>query len=67
MRDLPDGRRFANDSRGFLYLIDSKNQPHVYADVGTTFPLSVYRRLESGFIGFVHHPEFATKDRKSVV
>ncbi len=33
VRDLPDGRRFANDSRGFLYLIDSNNQPHVYADV----------------------------------
>ncbi len=27
VRDLPDGRRFANDSRGFLYLIDSNNQP----------------------------------------
>src|SRR5882724_10191140 len=33
VRDLPDGRRFANDSRGFLYVIDSNNQPHVYADV----------------------------------
>ncbi len=60
MRDLPDGRRFANDSRGFLYWIDSNNQPHVYADVGTVFPLSVYLRLQSGFIGFVFHPEFAT-------
>src|SRR5204863_7994278 len=30
VRDLPDGRRFANDSRGFLYLIDSNNQTHVY-------------------------------------
>src|SRR5262245_28976891 len=29
VRDLPDGRRFANDSRGFLYRIDSNNQPHV--------------------------------------
>ena len=29
-------------------------------DVGTIFPLSVYSRLESGFIGFVFHPEFAT-------
>src|SRR3954468_11078965 len=29
VRDLPDGRRFANDSRGFLYRIDDKNQPHV--------------------------------------
>src|SRR5581483_12429563 len=33
VRDLPDGRRFANDSRGFLYLIDANRQPHVYADV----------------------------------
>src|SRR5262249_46092149 len=60
VRDLPDGRRFANDSRGFLYLIDSKNQPHVYADVAATFPHAVYNRLESGFIGFIFHPEFAT-------
>ena len=45
VRDLPDGRRFANDSRGLLYRIDANNQPHVYADVGATFPLSVYRRL----------------------
>jgi glucose/sorbosone dehydrogenase len=60
VRDLPDGRRFANDSRGLLYLIDSSNQPHVYADVAAAFPLGVYNRLESGFIGFVFHPEFAT-------
>jgi hypothetical protein len=60
VRDAPDGRRFANDSRGLLYLIDANNQPHVYLDVGATFPLSVYGRLESGFIGFVFHPEFAT-------
>src|SRR5262245_29539468 len=39
VRDLPDGRRFANDSRGFLYLIDASNQPHVYADVAAVFPL----------------------------
>jgi hypothetical protein len=59
VRDLPDGRRFANDSRGFLYLLDGSNPPRVYADVGATFPLAVYNRLESGFIGFVFHPEFA--------
>jgi hypothetical protein len=59
VRDLPDGRRFANDSRGFLYLIDSNNQPHVYANLAATFPLAVYNRLESGFIGFTFHPEFA--------
>src|SRR5262245_18875587 len=59
VRDLPDGRRFANDSRGFLYLIDANNQPRVYANVGAAFPNAVYNRLESGFIGFVFHPEFA--------
>jgi hypothetical protein len=59
VRDLPDGRRFANDSRGLLYRIDSSNQPHTYFDVGAVFQLSV-KRLESGFIGFVFHPEFAT-------
>jgi hypothetical protein len=59
VRDLPDGRRFANDSRGFLYLLDRNNQPSVYADVAAVFPFAVYNRLESGFIGFDFHPEFA--------
>jgi hypothetical protein len=59
VRDLPDGRRFANDSRGILYLIGRDNEPRVYADVGAAFPNAVYNRLESGFIGFVFHPEFA--------
>jgi hypothetical protein len=58
VRDLPDGRRFVNDSRGFLYLLDG-DRPTVYADLRATFPLSVYNRLESGFIGFDFHPEFA--------
>jgi hypothetical protein len=58
VRDLPDGRRFANDSRGFLYLI-SNNKPQVYANTAEAFPYAVYNRLESGFIGFVFHPEFA--------
>ena len=43
VRDLPDGRRFANDSRGMLYLIDAKNQPQLYLDVGAIFPLWVKR------------------------
>jgi hypothetical protein len=60
VRDLPDGRRFANDSRGLLYLIDSNNQPHVYADVAAAFPMATFKNLESGFIGFVFHPQFAT-------
>jgi len=59
VRDLPDGRRFANDSRGLLYLLDANNQPHVYTNVGEAFPNAVYNRLESGFIGFAFHPDFA--------
>ena len=39
VRDLPDGRRFANDSRGFLYLLDRNNQPSVYANVGAGVPV----------------------------
>src|SRR5207237_2168131 len=42
VRDLPDGRRFVNDSRGFLYLIDSNNEPHVYSELSATFPNAVY-------------------------
>jgi Glucose / Sorbosone dehydrogenase len=59
IRDSPDGRRFANDSRGFLYLIDADNQPHLYADLAAAFPYCDYDGLESGFIGFAFHPEFA--------
>jgi hypothetical protein len=59
VRDLPDGRRFTNDSRGLLYLLDRENRPSVYLDFGALFPHAVYNRLESGFIGFTFHPEFA--------
>ena len=59
VRDLPDGRRFANDSRGFLYLLDGGNPPSVYANVAEAFPFAAYNRLESGFIGFDFHPDFA--------
>jgi hypothetical protein len=59
VRDLPDGRRFANDSRGFLYLLDEDNEPTVYANMAEAFPFAIYTRLESGFIGFDFHPEFA--------
>jgi hypothetical protein len=58
IHDLPDGRRFVNDSRGLLYRLDG-NKPSVYANVGAAFPLAVYNRLASGFIGFDFHPEFA--------
>ena len=59
VRDAPDGRRFANDSRGILYILNGSNPPSVYVNVAQAFPLSVYLRLESGFIGFTFHPEFA--------
>jgi len=59
VKDSPDGRRFANDSRGLLYLLDANNKPTVYADVGAAFPNAIYNRLESGFIGFAFHPDFA--------
>src|SRR5262245_8995363 len=58
VRDLPDGRRFANDSRGFLYLVDG-DKTSVWADVAAVFPHAFYARLESGFIGFDFHPDFA--------
>ena len=59
VRDLPDGRRFVNDSRGRLYLVDRSNQVSTYADVAAAFPHAVYNRLVSGFSGFTFHPEFA--------
>lgn len=59
VRDLPDGRRFVNDSRGVLYLLRDEQPPQVYADVAAAFPRAVYNRLESGFISYAFHPEFA--------
>ena len=56
VRDVPDGRRFANDSRGRLYLLENGKPPAVYADMAAAFPFAVYNRLESGFIGFPSRP-----------
>src|SRR5438445_12896939 len=47
VRELPDGRRFANESRGFLYLIEQNNRPQVYADVSEPYATSLYNRLAS--------------------
>jgi hypothetical protein len=58
LRELTDGRRFVNDSRGFLYLLDRDNRLSVYADLAAALPFAVYNRLESGFICFDFHPEF---------
>lgn len=57
VRDLPDGRRFVNDARGFLYLLEG-DQPSLYVDVGAAFPLTSYITLAGGFVGFEFHPEF---------
>jgi hypothetical protein len=57
VRDAPDGRRFANDSRGFLYII-ADGRTSLYADVAAVFPHAYYARLETGFIGFTFHPDF---------
>lgn len=58
VRDLPDGRRFANDSRGRLYLLRGST-PALYLDLAAAFPLGTYRHLQSGFVGFTFHPDFA--------
>lgn len=60
IRDSPDGRRFVNDSRGFLYVLGRDNKPSVYLDFASMFPHAAYNRLESGLISFAFHPEFAT-------
>ena len=59
VRDLPDGRRFVNDSRGVMYLLGADNRPAVYWNFHAGVPFGIYNRLESGFIGFDFHPEFA--------
>jgi hypothetical protein len=59
VREAPDGRVFANDQRGFLYLLHGGDAPTVYADVGAAFPRTIYNRLQVGFIAFAFHPEFA--------
>jgi hypothetical protein len=59
VRDLPDGRRFVNDSRGVLYVLDRDNRPMVYANVAEVYPNGVYTALAGGFTGFAFHPEFA--------
>ena len=59
VRDLPDGRRFVNDSRGVMYLLGAGSGPAVYWNFHAGVPFGIYNRLESGFIGFDFHPEFA--------
>ena len=41
VRDLPDGRRFANDQRGVLYQLHGDAEPSVYADFTAAFPHTI--------------------------
>lgn len=59
VRDLADGRRFANDSRGRLYRLDGGTMPLLYLDLAKEFPRGFYKSLQSGFVGFTFHPDFA--------
>ena len=59
IRDAPDGRRFVNDSRGFIYLLEKANTTPVYLDFASQMMHVNYSRLESGLVGFTFHPEFA--------
>lgn len=59
VRDAADGRRFANDQRGIIYLLEDGAEPKPYLDVREAFPHTIYNRLESGLIGFAFHPDFA--------
>ncbi len=59
VRELADGRRFVNDSRGFIYLLDKDNKLSMYLNAAELFPLAVYNRLVSGLSGFDFHPDFA--------
>jgi hypothetical protein len=59
IRDAPDGRRFVNDSRGFIYLLEKDNKTPIYFDFASQTTHVNYSRLESGLVGFTFHPEFA--------
>jgi hypothetical protein len=57
--DAPDGRRFANDQRGVIYLLREGAAPAVYLDMRPDIPLGVFERVQSGFNAFAFHPDFA--------
>jgi hypothetical protein len=59
VQETPDGRRFVNDQRGLIYVLDEGNAPSIYIDMHADFPLSIYNRVQSGFNAFAFHPEFS--------
>lgn len=58
VRDLPDGRRFVNDLRGFIYLLAANRPASTYMNFAERFPNLYFNRLEGGLIAFTFHPEF---------
>jgi hypothetical protein len=59
VREAPDGRLFANDQRGFFYILHGSDAPTLYTNLAEAFPRTIYNRLQVGFIAFAFHPEFA--------
>jgi hypothetical protein len=59
VQDAPDGRRFVNDQRGRIYLLEDGVRPSLYLDLHELFPLTTFDRVQSGFNAFTFHPDFA--------
>ena len=57
--DAPDGRRYALDQRGLIYLLQEGEAPSLYFDMHAEFPLAIFNRVQSGFNALAFHPEFA--------
>ncbi|HEY5666493.1 MAG TPA: PQQ-dependent sugar dehydrogenase [Gammaproteobacteria bacterium] len=57
--DAPDGRRFVNDQRGRIYLLEEGEEPVLYVDLYAQFPRATFDRVQSGFNAVTLHPEFA--------
>lgn len=58
VQDAPDGRRFVNDQRGLIYVLEAGTNPSLYIDLHARFPLTTFDRVQSGFNAFAFHPEF---------
>ena len=56
--DAPDGRRYALDQRGLIYIVDGTAAPKLYMDLHADFPLATFDRVQSGFNSLAFHPEF---------
>ena len=59
VRDLPDGRRFVNDSRGVLHLLGANGQPAVYWNFHAVSPWHIQQARER-----VHRVRFPSRVRQ---